>query len=80
MQSILNPPTPSKTQRLKKSDTKKPHKANDNKKTKTPDKPKPKECAFWDLWCKAQQSLFGSGGGGGIIPGLEAAPKIPLLA
>ncbi len=46
----------------------------------TPDKPKPKECAFWDLWCKAQQSLFGSGEGGGIIPGLEAAPKIPLLA
>ena len=69
-------PSPSKTQRTKKSDNKKPRKTT---KKKTPDKPKPKPCEWYYILCQFNQK-FTSGGGAEIIPGLEGAPKIPLLA
>lgn len=56
--------------------TKKPHQINDKTK-KAADKPK--DCGPLGIYClgDAFKSLIGGGGG---IPGLETAPKIPLIA
>ena len=55
---ILTPlkslPSPSKTQRTKKSDNKKPRKM---MKKKTPDKPKPKPCEWYYILCQFNQKF-----------------------
>ena len=53
--AILNPPIPSKTQRVKKSDTKKPKQVNPPKSTSNP--PKIKDCGWFNPLCEINNLL-----------------------
>ncbi len=47
-------------------------------KKKTPDKPKPKPCEWFDIVCQFQQKFTGAGGGAGIMPGLRQRQRLPI--
>jgi len=82
------PSKPSKTDRVKKSDTKKPHKTNDkdgkkndgkNQITNSKKTPPKKDCDYWDIWCKAQKLLGLASGAGAGSPILNTGNLFPSL-